>query len=111
MNCASVDINMPFLTAENFCKRHGGIDSLITFMKMCHSGASLKELAERFNLSKAQISQIRRKIMKEIWEPQRGALEFVEWMKHAQEEQLKDRYESVEDLSKPSPLKFIVGRK
>lgn len=72
---------MSYYTAKRFCLRYGGVDSLIKFFNMLNSPDAEKRkvetIAKEFKMSNGMVSQYKKKLCVELYEPQKEVLLFI----------------------------------
>lgn len=94
---------MSYSTADEFAKRHGGVEGLNRFIEMVRFGCPdcrlrakrgrcrLSHIARAFGLSVSEISQLRAKMFVPDYKPLRGVTEYVQLRQKMDENLLEDR--------------------
>lgn len=99
---------MSYFTADQFARRHGGLQGLAKFVEWVRFGCPdcrrmrvrcrLAHIAREFKLSVSEISQLRSKLFVPDFVPVRGLTEYLEVRQRSDEELLKDRRAVIVEL-------------
>jgi hypothetical protein len=105
--------NISFLQSQHFSQRHGGLNSLIQLIEICNKETDLEKIGLRFHLSASQACRLRSGICENVWRPQRGTIEYIEFQIECLKREARDRGEflnEIQEISKKAELHLIFGK-